>query len=215
VGPRVRAPAVGGSYRALALSSPPSTIWAPCVGAVPRASARLHALYSVGPTYRRLCPLQQPRTCVSVLRPRLSAPPSSSNLQSAHSLWCRPRPRDPWALPTCPTPTQSPLMPVLPFPPLEDSSQPTLARALSLSRARSTAAIHRVRVPVSPPPLRPHRALCLGEFCLGVRNSRQASIYSLPLWFSLPMLTEVPPHSWRATTVDPSPRRVPVAVQGS
>jgi hypothetical protein len=86
---------------------------------------------------------------------------------------------------------------------------------LSLPRAWRTAAVHRVHALVPPPPLRPRYALCLGEFRLDVRNSRRASIYSLHLWFSLPVLTRASPRSRRASAVDPSPRRVPVAVQGS
>jgi hypothetical protein len=78
-----------------------------------------------------------------------------------------------------PDPYSNPLPPALPFPPLADSSDHALARALSLPRARRTAVVHRVRVPILPPPLRPGRAHCLSEFRLGVRNSRHASIYSL------------------------------------
>jgi hypothetical protein len=69
------------------------------------------------------------------------------------------------------------------------SSQPTLARALPLPQPRRTTIVHRARTSVLLPPLRPRRAHCLGEFCLGVYNSRRASICPLPLWFSLPVLT--------------------------
>jgi hypothetical protein len=114
-----------------------------------------------------------------------------------------------------PDPYSNPLRPALPFPPLVDSSQPTLARALSLPRARRTAAIHRARTSVLPPPLSPHCAHCLGKFRLGVHNSRHASIFPLPLWFSLPVLIrafpahpESPP-STQALAVSLSPFKGP------
>jgi hypothetical protein len=121
--------------------------------------------------------------------PCLSAPPPSSNLRSARPSWPRPRPRKSQPLPTCPTPTQTPLSFALPFAPLADSSQLAFARALPLPRAWKTAGFHRAHASVLPPSLRPRRAHCLGEFCLDVRNSRRASIYPIPLWFSLPVFT--------------------------
>jgi hypothetical protein len=111
-----------------------------------------------------------------------------------------------------PIPTQTPLPPALTFPPLADSSQPALAHALSLPRARRTAAVHRVCAPVLPPPLRPHCAHFLGEFRLGVHNSGCASIYSLSLSGSLcpsspefPSTAGEPPLSTQALTVSLSP----------
>jgi hypothetical protein len=82
-------------------------------------------------------------------------------------------------------------------------------------RSRNTTAVRRVCEPVLPSPLRSRRAHCLGEFRLGVRNSRYASMYPLPLWFSLPTHTNPSLRSRSTATIDPRPHRVPVAVQGS
>jgi hypothetical protein len=107
----------------------------------------------------------------------MTAPMSAQILATTHA-------RDPYS---------NPLPPALPFPPLANSSQPTLTRALPLPRAQRTSTIHRARMSVLSPPLRPRRALCLSEFRLVVRNSRRALNYPLPLYFSLPVLTDAFP----------------------
>jgi hypothetical protein len=91
-------------------------------------------------------------------------------------------------------------------------SQTPLARLRSCtvsSRARKTVAVHRVRVPVPLPPLRPRRVLCLGESRLGVRNSGHASIYSLLVWFPLPMLTGAFPAQSESRRCRPKPSSCP------
>jgi hypothetical protein len=176
------------------------------------ASARslLASLYHLGPACRRLSSRIRSPTHSLLSGPCLSAPlpvattahlclcltglacqlfPPSSNLWSTCPPWPRPCPRKSRPLPTRPTTTQTPLPSALPFPPLVNTSQPAFARALPLPRARRTAVVHRTHTYVLPPPLRPCRAHCLGEFCLGVHNSRHASICPLPLWFSLSVLT--------------------------
>jgi hypothetical protein len=80
--PDRRAPPVGGSSRARVLSPPPTAIWAPRVGAIPRTSTRLRALRSAGPTCRRRastrCNNRAPMS--PSCGPRLSSPPPYSNL---------------------------------------------------------------------------------------------------------------------------------------
>jgi hypothetical protein len=121
-----------------------------------------------------------------------------------------------------PDPYSNPLPPALPFPPLTDSSQSTLDCALSLPRAQRTTVVHRVRAPVLLPLLRPRRAHYLGEFRLGVHNSRHASIYSLPLWFSRPCSPELlraagePPPLTHALAMSLSPFKGPrISSQGN
>jgi hypothetical protein len=119
-----------------------------------------------------------------------------------------------WPPPTRPTPTQTPSHPLGHFLNSQTAPSPPSLMPCHFPRARRTVAVHRVRAPVQPPPLRPRRARRLSEFCLGVQNSRHASIYSLSLWFSLPALTGPPSCSHSAITFDSSPRRAPFAIQG-
>jgi hypothetical protein len=49
--------------------------------------------------------------------------------------------------------------------------------------------VHHACAPVPLSPLGLRRAFRLDEFRLGAYNLRRASIYSLPLWFPLPVLT--------------------------
>lgn len=110
----------------------------------------------------------------SVRAPAMAMPTSVQILATTHAL----------------NPYSNPLSSALPFPPLVDISQPALARALPLPRARKTAAgVRWGRTSVLLPSLRPRHAHCLGEFCFGVRNSRCTSICPLPVWLSLSVLT--------------------------
>jgi hypothetical protein len=108
------------------------------------------------------------------LQAPLVSSPYSSNLRSARSPWPRPRPHKSWPLPTRPTPTQTPSRPLYQFPHSQKPpSLPSLMHCLFPELGR-------------PSLLRPHCAFYLGEFRLGVCNSRHASICPLPLWFPLP-----------------------------
>jgi hypothetical protein len=126
------------------------------------------------------------RLCCYLAGPAFQLSPPSSNLQSARSPWSRPRSRDSWALPTRPTPTQTPRPPARPVPPTRRHPLARLRSCQSLPQARKTVVARRVHAPFPSPPLRPRHALCLGESRLGVRNSGRASIYSLSLSLWVP-----------------------------
>jgi hypothetical protein len=114
--------------------------------------------------------------------PRLSALSPSSNFQFAHPPWPHPRPREFRPPPTRLTPTQAPSRPLCHFP---HSHPARLCSCVVPSQSsRKTGAARRARAPIPPSPLGLRRA-----FCLGARNLRCASIYSLALWFPLPVLT--------------------------
>jgi hypothetical protein len=197
------------SLRPHARSFPVSATWAPPVSAFPRAPACLRALSSAAPSCWHLFPMPRPRACAAVLRAPLvssSLPPLTSDPRALHGrahvraiLGHYPRAR-----------------PLLKPPPIRSAMSPTrrhprfaFARALSLPRARNTVTVHRVRAPVPPPPLRPRRALCLGESRLDVRNSGHASIYSLPVWFPLPVLIGAFPAQPESRRRQPKPSSCP------
>jgi hypothetical protein len=77
----------------------------------------------------------------------------------------------------------------------------------------SSAAAHRSPPSVLWPPSNPHRARCLGEFCLAVSNSRHLSIRPQPIWFSWSALTGVISRAVgvrrRRPEASPHPRRLP------
>jgi hypothetical protein len=88
-----------------------------------------------------------------------------------------------------PNPYSSPLMSPRPFPPLTDTPARLRSCVVSSQSSRKTAAARRARAPVPSPPLGLRRAFRLSESRLDARNLRRASIYSLPLWFPLSVLT--------------------------
>jgi hypothetical protein len=88
-----------------------------------------------------------------------------------------------------PNPYSSSLPFALPLPPLADTPARLRSCVVPSQSSRKTIATRRARAPVPPSPLGLRRSFRLGEFYLGARNLRRASIYSLPLWFPLPVFT--------------------------
>jgi hypothetical protein len=200
-----------------ARSLPPLSVrWVPHVGVVPSLAPVFHL------------PLCQPGPACQRRRPRVrSLPLSYEPALSEHT------PRSPA---DAPTPSVSSVsLPATIAPPgahARRESQPTSRTPHDPSSfeprahllpyvhfscpqltSRKTVAVRRGCAPVPPPPLRLCRVCCLGEFGLDVHSSGHASIYSLPLWFSLLALTCPPSRSRNAAAVDLSPRRAPATVQ--
>jgi hypothetical protein len=81
------------------------------------------------------------------------------------------------------------------------------------ARQGGATSVHRHPEFVSPPTLRPRRALCHGKLRLDVPSSGHTPIYSLPLLFPLLALTHPPLRSHSAAVVDPSRCRTPAVVK--
>jgi hypothetical protein len=156
------------SSRPRVLSFPLSAIWAPTVGTSSRCRDRTPVPLSCGP-FCQLSPLLYP-----LVRALAMAAPTSTQIPATTHV------SDPYSNPPLVCSAISTTRRHLPT----HLRSCTTSSLSSEDRCRSSR-----HTSVLSPPLRSHYAFCLGEFRLGVCNSRHAFICPPSLWFSLPMLT--------------------------